>query len=142
MIVNPLRARWKIGWRSRRIELVIHIKAYGLRLPFDGEDMIIACETLLTLQSEWCADTFRAGISRPVNRSMNHRRFTPDVLHDVYLAADRPPDFIYVITEQPEGRPDALTAREFETRLEPPVGLSELLFCHEARGSVAALAVP
>lgn len=53
-----------------------------------------------------------------MNCSMDHGRFFSDIFHDIDFPASGPMHFVDVVTHHPEGRPDALTARKFYSRLE------------------------
>src|SRR5215510_895960 len=60
-----------------------------------------------------------------MHAAMDFARLGADVLHDVDFAARRPPDFIDVVPERPECRPDALALRGLNARLEASIGLCE-----------------
>src|SRR5437588_580310 len=59
--------------------------------------------------------------------AMNDRRFLTDIFHDVDLAASWPAGGTDVVTQHPESRPDTLAVRDLNSRLEPSVGLTELI---------------
>ncbi len=70
-------------------------------------------------------DPAAAGVARSVDGAVHGVRLPPDVLHDVDLAGGRPADVAEVVAEHPERRPDSLTSRDLDARLEPPVRLAE-----------------
>lgn len=67
-------------------------------------------------------DAASAGVAGPVHGAVDGVRLAADVLHDVDLAGVGPPA---AGAEHPEGRPDALTARDLDPGLESPVRLGE-----------------
>src|SRR5262245_9504476 len=73
--------------------------------------------------------------------AVHGRRLPADVLHDVDLAASRPPDAADVVAEHPESRPNALAARDLQTRRESTIRVVEFPRRLEFRGRVIATAV-
>src|SRR5690349_8798601 len=77
-----------------------------------------------------------------MKRSVDHRRFPADILHDVDLAAVGPVNGIDVVAQQPECRPDALAIRDLDSGFETAIGLAELVLGEQSgRGVVASYLV-
>src|SRR5947207_6247362 len=73
-----------------------------------------------------------------MKRAMDCGRLSSDVFHDVDLTAIRPANALDVITQHPEGRPDALSIRDLNPRFKTAEGLAEFVFCKQPRRSKAA----
>src|SRR5229473_306875 len=73
-----------------------------------------------------------------MKRAVHDRRFLADIFHDVDLAASGPADGTDVVTQHPECRPETLAVGNFNSRLKPSVGLSELILSEQSGRSVVA----
>src|SRR5262249_11692270 len=107
-------------------------------LPLQREDMEVVGEAPSVRQGVESSRAVPARVSRPVNRAVDDRRLSPDVFHDVDLAARRPAHAGDVVAEHPERGPQALSGRQLDARLEASVALAELPLGLEPRGGVVA----
>src|SRR5262245_57979979 len=71
-----------------------------------------------------------------MKRAMNGRRFSADVLHDVDLATVGPMNRVDIFTQHPKCRPDTLAKGNLDSRFEPTVLLTELLFGEQPGRSI------
>src|SRR5580693_3720057 len=126
VIEYPLPAGTKIGSSASDVEIIVDIEADGVGLPLDGEDMKVIGKSSFLWQAVGSFDSNAAGVTRPVNRAVDNRRFLANVFHDVDLATGRPTCFVDVIAQHPERWPHALARRNFDACFEAPVRLRKL----------------
>src|SRR5712692_3654264 len=100
--------------------------------------MEIVGELLAVGQGVGGANTLGAGISWPMKRAVHDRRFLANIFHDVDLAASGPADGTDVVAQHPKCRPDTLAIGDLNSRLEPSIGLAELILSEQSRRSVVA----
>src|ERR1700728_330252 len=122
MVINPFRFFWQVRWSSRCIEVIVDVEANRVRLPFHGINVEVVGEASPAGKREGGADAIRTVIAWAMNRSMDHRWFLADILHDVDLAAGGPLDSLDIGTQHPKCRPDPLSPRNLDARFETPVG--------------------
>ena len=67
-----------------------------------------------------------------MKRSVDHRRFPADILHDVDLTAVGPVNRIDIVAQHPECRPDALPKRNLDPRFEAAIGLAEFILSEQS----------
>src|ERR1041385_2474212 len=104
--------------------------------------MKVIRELLPARQGVSGANAFPTRVAWAMKRSVDHRWFPADILHDVDLAAVGPMCCIDVIAQQPKCRPDTLAKRNPDSCFETAVGLAELVFReHSGRVLVASYIV-
>ena len=105
--------------------------------PFDGVDVEVFVEIFTA--GEFCGSGEVGGGAvgeRAVDRAVDGGGLFADVFHDVDLAAFGPGDGFNVVAKHPEGGPDALALRDFDTGFEAAEGLGEEALGFQAGGSV------
>src|SRR5579859_1051715 len=125
MVENPFHPGGKPGRRERRIQLSIDKEANDSWFPFDCENVEAVGEVDTAGEFVHRCEVAVARIPRSVHRAMYGGRLFADILHDVDLAAGGPTDLPEVISDEPECRPHALSARNFDARFEASIGLIE-----------------
>src|SRR5260370_31046834 len=138
MIKNPCCAGGQVRWRARLVQQSIDVKSRDVRFPLDGEGVEIIGKLLTVGQGIGCAYAVPARVTRPMKSAMNDRRFLTNVFHDVDLAAGGPAGGTHVVTQHPKCRPKTLAVRDPNARLEPSIGLTELILSEQSCRSVIA----
>ena len=118
MIEDPLPRQ--VAWRDSLVERIVYIPADCVWLPLDGKDVPVISERTVG-QHMGARDAVRPGIARSVHGAVHRARLPADVLHDVDLAAPRPPNPGTVVPQQPECGPHTLPSRDVNTRLDAAV---------------------
>src|ERR1700739_881789 len=107
--------------------MIVDVEANHVRFPFDGIDVKAIRKILAGRQCEWRADALLARVTRPVDGAVHGGRFLPDIFHDVDFAARGPMLRVDVVSQHPEGGPDALPAGDLNPRFKTPVRLLEFV---------------
>src|SRR5579863_2576536 len=79
VVINPLRSLGQVGRRASRVEMIIHVEADRLRLPFSSVNMKVVGKGAMVGRLVGSGGAFVAGISRAMYGAVNQRRLLADI---------------------------------------------------------------
>src|SRR6185436_13534100 len=137
LIQNRRTVLREVAARDRVVRDIVDEERRAERVPFDGEDMVVAREGTLP-QRETPGEGCRARVAGAVNRRAGNSRLASLVLHDVELSARRPADGGKVMPKHPERWPQTLPLGQLDPRFDAPRFREHLAARVDLGGSVEA----
>ena len=137
VIVDPLRIGREIGWGALDDEVIVEEEFDVVRGPLDGVDVKGVVDGFAGGEREFFGDAFRAAVAGAVEGAV-HGVGRADGFEDVDLATGGPVIGLVIVSEEPEGGPDAFAGGELDASLETSVFLGEVILRVDAGGGVVA----